>query len=355
MASAVRRPRSAPPTTASTMRTRARAMAPRAPSAAAQRSRRNAATSSAASSSPTAPWCPPQRARAPAAWPTRACRSTPGRLRPEPLARPVAGSREMTTAGRPKRSTSLAATIPTTPSCHPSPAATMAPASSSSGVPASTTATASSTMRRSTSRRSWLSAHSSAAGGSASAASAASSSDSARSGWAMRPAALTHGASVNPRVRAVTARGGTPACRHRAATPGRGADRIAARPRATRRRFSPVSGTASATVASATRSSASSGAGASRPASSRAASATVSFHTTPAAAGSGPSGRPRAGLARMAGGRAPAARWWSQTMASMPSSTARVRGSTAVVPQSTQTSTRHPSSARRSTVASETP
>ena len=57
--------RSRPPTTASTRRTRARAMAAAEPSAARISSSRKRAIDDAGSSRPTAPGCPPQRVRAP--------------------------------------------------------------------------------------------------------------------------------------------------------------------------------------------------------------------------------------------------------------------------------------------------
>ena len=245
-------------------------------------------------------------------------------LRPDPLADSPARARTM--AGRSKRSTRRAATMPTTPSCQPSPATTMAPAARISSGSASCWATAASRISRSTSRRSAFSSQSSAAIGSAVSRSGARSSSSARSACASRPAALMHGASVNPSARAPTVRGSMPAAAHSAAIPGRGRSRIARRPRATRRRLSPVSGTASATVARATRSIPSSGSGAIAPSSRRAASARTAMWTTPTAAGRSSAGRPRAGLAMMPGGRRPPARWWSSTIVSSPSSAARVSG-----------------------------
>ncbi len=164
-----------------------------------------------------------------------------------------------------------------------------------------------------------------------------------------------HGARVKPRVWALTVRGSIPAAAHRAAMPGRGRSRMARSPWATRRRLSPMSGTASATVASATRSIPSSGSGASAPPSSRAASARTAMWTTPTAAGRSSAGRPSAGLAMIPGGRRPPARWWSSTIGSSPSSAARVSASTADVPQLTQASTRAPPAASRSTVEPATP
>ena len=208
---------------------------------------------------------------------------------------------------------------------------------------------------RSTSRRVVLSAQSSSARERASPSSVASSSSSARPGSPRRPAALIAGASVNDRPRGVMTRWFEPATAHSALMPGRSPRRMAAIARCTSRRFPSMSGTASATVARPARSMPISAAGDNRSPSRRRAMARVTSNTTPAAAGSASMPRPSAGLAMMPGGRAPPARWWSRTITSMPNSWARVRASTLDVPQSTVVNTRAPSSANRSTVASDTP
>ena len=196
--------------------------------------------------------------------------------------------------------------MPRRPPCQSSPAARMILAARISSGSASTWATASSTIARSTSRRSWLSRHSSPAIGSAASASAERSRSRARSGCESRPAALMQGARVKPSARAPSVRGSSPAAAQRAAIAGRGRSRIARRPRATRRRLSPTSGTASATVASATRSIPSSGSGARPSPSSRSAKARTTMCTTPAAAGQ-VLGRPaQRGVGQDAGRAAPA-------------------------------------------------
>ena len=127
-ASAVGSVRSRTPTTASTTRTRARVIAGADRLGRRGEPARNAGDLGArpAAARPRRRGHPTARAsRSPTA--TSAWRSTPGRLRPEPLA--TSPSIVTTIAGRPNRSTSREATMPTTPSCQPSPATTIAYAS----------------------------------------------------------------------------------------------------------------------------------------------------------------------------------------------------------------------------------
>ena len=93
-----------------------------------------------------------------------------------------------------------------------------------------------------------------------------SSSSSAASARYRRPAALMRGASAKPSVCSVTLCGSTAVTRSSARRPGREVPAIARSPCLTSARFSPTSGTRSATVASATRSSSRSSSAGSRPA-----------------------------------------------------------------------------------------
>ena len=91
---------------------------------------------------PAAMECPPPLISNPdwAAAMTADPRSTPVTDRPDPI--PVSPSSETTHAGRLKRSVRRLATMPTTPGCHPAPAAKMRPASPSPSPDSSTIARA---------------------------------------------------------------------------------------------------------------------------------------------------------------------------------------------------------------------
>src|SRR5439155_1455996 len=102
---------------------------------------------------------------------------------------------------------------------------------------------------------------------------------------ASRPAAFSRGASWTPSACSVTAPGSSPATLISAHSPTSSVLPSARSPSRTSRRFSPFSGTTSATVASATRSRSRSASAGSAPAT--VTSASVSFWTTPAAHRSG--------------------------------------------------------------------
>ncbi len=252
-------------------------------------------------------------------------------LRPEP--RPDAPSSAMTTAGRLKRSTSLEATMPTTPACQSSPATTSAAACSCGAQSAS----ASCRMRCSAWRRSWLSPSSSRAICLARSESSVSISSRAASARCRRPAALIRGPSRKPADWASTPPGSRSATAISARSPALRVAATAAIPWRAIRRFSSRSGTMSHTVARPARSKSSSALAGSRPAA--AYSAAESLSTTPAAHSSpaGPSmpSGPRAGCTTGQSGSSGPGRWWSVTSTSRPSSRARATSATAVTPQST--------------------
>ena len=107
-------------------------------SASAAKRSRNASSRSRRIVSPAAIWWPPKRSsRSPQAT-SASCRSKREMLRPLPLPMSSSARGRSGTPGRPKRSTTREATMPTTPACQPSAASTSAPSASGSASPVST-------------------------------------------------------------------------------------------------------------------------------------------------------------------------------------------------------------------------
>ena len=215
--------------------------------------------------------------------------------------------------------------MPTTPTCQSGEASTRPRCARRSSGSASAMASASRRISPSTAWRSRLRASSTSASSRARRSSVVVSSSSASRGWPSRPAALMRGASRKPisvapmRVRSHAGDA------HQRVEPGPARARAAPRaPRAPAPRFSPSSGTMSATVASATRSSSrlddrAVGAGRGRRAPRRASRRRRCRTGRPG------SRRGRAAPRRGQSGSSSAGRWWSVITSARPSS-ARARG-----------------------------
>ena len=177
----------------------------------------------------------------------------------------------------------------------------------------------------------------------------------------MRPAAFMRGAIRKATCPAVgVSPSAKPAESSSALSPGlRTADRPFS-PCLTRMRFSPASGTTSATVPIATsfRKDSSTRCRRSEGHSSDRNNASASLKTTPTPhkffSGYGQSSRFGLSTAR-AGGRAASGRWWSVTMTSMPSAPARATASAERMPVSALTSSLTPESAACSTTSTRMP
>ena len=236
-----------------------------------------------------------------------------------------------------------------TPACQPSPASTYAGASAC----AVRSASAANRILVSVSWRSRFSRSSSSAISAARPASPVRRSSRAASARWSRPAALIRGDSRNPSVCASIAPGSTRATLMRARRPALRVRESCRSPSRTSRRFSPTSGTTSATVASATRSRSSSSGAGSAPA--RRKSASASFIATPLAHSSAQGYPDTAGCTIGQAGRRSAGRWWSVTTTSIPCARASSTSAAAVMPQSAVISNPVPRAASRSTVAGDRP
>ena len=139
--------------------------------------------------------------------------------------------------------------MPITPGCHPSPDSTTdrRPDATSAGARSITSAAT----RSSNARRRRLNSSSLRATACARPSSSASKSSNAYSAWPRRPAALILGQRTNARCQEVTG-ASIPASAVNAANPGDNSPGKAARPPATRERFSPSRSTTSQTVPNAT-------------------------------------------------------------------------------------------------------
>ena len=182
-------------------------------------------------------------------------RSYPGTLRPEPRPRPSESS-EITIAGFRWRSARREATIPITPGCQPRPARTIAPASRSWSGSSESAALAAASTSRSVCRRSPLARSSSAAISTRPVRRSSGEEQlDPRVGSVEPPGGVDPRRQAEGQVPLVEARGLT-AARPRSGPASRGAlaRRASSSPRRTSERFSPSSGTRSATVARATRS-----------------------------------------------------------------------------------------------------
>ena len=232
--------------------------------------------------------------------------------------------------------------MPMTPGFQPLPATTMAFSSAMSRDSSSCSAVLQ--IVRSISRRSVLSRSSSSASLSACARSSAVKSATPVRADSMRPAALSRGASKKPRWPAVIFLSLSPATSTSAATPGSAVASMRAMPCLTMRRFSPRSGTMSATVPSAT--SSRSSVKADWPSHGfpdrTAARAWQSLKATPTPARSlsGYGQSARCGLSTaQAGGSSLPGRWWSvMMMSSLPAPCTAATSATEAMPQSTVTS-----------------
>ncbi len=273
-------------------------------------------------------------------------RSNAGIERPEPV--PCSPSSATSTHGRWWRSAIREATIPMTPGCHPSPASTYALRSPASA----TMPSASKRMRCSTWRRSAFARSSSSAIARARSASAVSSSSTPASARYRRPAAFRRGARRKPIARA-SMRAGS-ALRHA---------HERAQALAARRAHRTQAGAHQPAVLPAQRDAVGDRGERDELEVLRPLGVVVAqrpgehVRRRPPRTARGTGSRRRAGCTSGASGSRPSARglWWSVTTTSMPAARAGATSSTAVMPQSTVTSSRVPRAARRSTVAADRP